>query len=61
MSTDRIKGEVVFICDDCDDHLETEESDFEAANKARQEAGWIARPIRGVWHNYCTVCKADHQ
>ena len=40
MALDRIHGEVVFICDTCDDSLATNEREFEDALVCLREAGW---------------------
>lgn len=57
MSIERIKNEIVFICDDCDDHLESGSGDFETANATRREEGWATRQIGGVWQNFCPGCR----
>lgn len=54
MAQDRIKGEIVFICDGCDDTLETGAQDFTEANDARRESGWRAELRRGVWLHLCS-------
>lgn len=62
MSTDRIQGEIVFICDGCDDTLETDAREFGDANEARKEAGWIAvppTPPHEVWQHFCPTCKKE--
>jgi hypothetical protein len=58
MSSERIKGDVVFICDDCDDALETDTGDFNEANLIRREAGWTALQDRanGDWRHRCDDC-----
>lgn len=58
MSSERIKGEVVFVCDDCDDILETGTYEFEMAHTIRREAGWSARQDRagGPWRRRCDDC-----
>lgn len=62
MSVQTIKGSVVFICDDCDDHLETNTDDFTASNRVRREAGWSARPVSGsVWEHNCVGCKGGYR
>lgn len=58
---DRQKGNrIVFECDGCDNTLETDETDFDAARVKFQEAGW--RSARGQgrnaqWEHYCPTCR----
>lgn len=59
MSSERIKGAVVFTCDDCDDVLEPDTGDFEMANAVRREEGWSARLDDGVWRHRCPDCAAQ--
>lgn len=58
MSTDRIKGKIVFACDGCDDHLETETDDFAEAGEVRRAAGWSARKHGDAWEHFCRECTA---
>lgn len=37
---DRIKGRIAFICDECQDGLETDDYEFDAALKTMNEMGW---------------------
>jgi hypothetical protein len=37
----RIKGKIAFVCDECDDGLETEEYELDRARKVFKEAGWL--------------------
>lgn len=59
MSVERINGEVVFICDVCDDALETETRYFEEANKIRKTCEWMAVLEDGKWLTYCPTCDRD--
>lgn len=57
MSVERIKGEVVFTCDRCDETLETGETDFNDARDRLEEEGWrTVIPPRGSqdWRHYCS-------
>lgn len=56
MSAERIKGEVVFICDDCDDALETGTGDFQAAQIELRSADWRAYKDDDVWRHICLDC-----
>lgn len=58
MSSERIKGEVVFTCDTCEETLETDVSDFDEANAARRSAGWGARLGAEGWEHICADCPA---
>ena len=40
MALDRIKGRIAFICDECQDGLETDEYELDEANEVAKEAGW---------------------
>lgn len=52
---DRQRGKIIFECDACGDTLETDESDFADANRARRDAGWAAVHVKGdEWAHYCS-------
>lgn len=53
---DRIHQRVVFICDDCDDTLETDEVALDDAVAVSRSRGWIARGGPGAWKHYCPDC-----
>lgn len=59
MSIDRIKGEIVFICDTCDEALESETSDFREANEVRRREGWGARQVDDEWQHLCDLCASS--
>lgn len=40
MVLDRIKGRIAFICDECQDGLETDEFDLEDAVRSAKQDGW---------------------
>ena len=40
MALDRIKGRIAFICDECQDGLETDEFDLEDAVRSAKQDGW---------------------
>jgi len=58
MSIERIKGCIAFVCDNCDEGLETEERDFAAAREATAAEGWIVRRLRGEWKHFCSAACA---
>lgn len=57
MSLDRIKGSIVFICDTCDDSLDTESQDFIVAREQLRETGWKTfRNQDGDYAHKCSGC-----
>lgn len=60
MSIDRIHQNVIFVCDSCDDTLDTETSDFKEANQARIDAGWRTILTGGdLYEHFCLTCKRN--
>lgn len=57
MTVERIKGEIVFVCDACDEHLETGSDDFKRAGRARQDEGWRAESTGNKWRHLCPTCR----
>lgn len=58
MSSDRQYGKVIFICNKCEEHIETNERDFDKALAHIKREGWT--PVRwpdGAWRHYCGDCK----
>lgn len=53
MTIERIKGCIAFICDNCDEGLETEEESFAAAREAMAGEGWIIRKRGDEWAHFC--------
>jgi hypothetical protein len=65
---DRIKGRIAFICDECQDGLETDEYELPEATKVMKEQGWRNVPVTAGVHphpklksgakfiNYCPNC-----
>jgi hypothetical protein len=66
MAIDRIKGKIVFLCDDCGvSFFETGESDFDLAIQTFREdeegKKWeTTKDDDGQWVNYCPDCKEAH-
>lgn len=67
MALDRIKGRIAFICDECQDGLETDEFELEEANRVAKQEGWknVRRedwpynpPKTKPGAKYFNVCKA---
>lgn len=59
MALDRVHGDVVFICDTCDETLDTGEHEFEDARVVLREAGWQTRRERGDWLHECPGCQKE--
>lgn len=62
MSVDRIKGEVVFICNGCDDTLETGTRNYGEAHEVRKDESWSAippEPLMDNWQHFCPDCKKE--
>jgi hypothetical protein len=54
---DRQHGEVIFVCDNCDDILRTGEDEFELAMNELREAGWSNERIGREWLHLCGACQ----
>lgn len=55
---DHQHGKIVFECDACGDTLETDTNDFNEANTARRDAGWLAEKVGRDWLHFCSErCK----
>ena len=50
-------GNIIFICDDCEDEFDSGEQDFKEALDEAKDAGWIARNVAGEWMHFCEDCK----
>lgn len=60
MSIERQKGRIIWVCDACGDHLETDTSDFQEAREAMRAEGWFSRlNPDDDWEHYCNdrVCR----
>lgn len=57
MSLDRIKGDIVWTCDECDDTLETSTDDFAEARNDLRAAGWATTKEGEDWVHKCPDCK----
>lgn len=56
----REAGEIVFICDGCNDALETGERDFDDALAVfRDNPGWQVRRQGNDWQHYCPDCRLN--
>lgn len=53
MTMDKQHGKYIFICDTCDDTLETNEDDFHAAVAVSKREGWKAKRIGDQWSHSC--------
>ena len=54
---DRQFGKIIFVCDDCDDTLCTDENEFEPARQAFRDAGWKAELVGREWVHLCGACQ----
>lgn len=54
---ERIHGLVVFMCDECDDELETETSDFTEARQMLDREGWRTSKVGDEWVHHCPDCR----
>lgn len=63
---DRIKGRIAFICDECQDGLETDEHEFDEAKKVAADLGWKNIHIDNLPYNapklqsgvkFANICK----
>lgn len=66
MSVDRQHGKLLFICDECGDHIDTGETEWIDALKVMREAHWgrRARAVRidndtKQWVHLCQDCDAN--
>lgn len=58
MAIDRQHGYYVFICDECDDELDTNKSDFYEALEAIKTEGWVVKRNDDDtdWMHICNEC-----
>jgi hypothetical protein len=56
MTVDRQKGNIIFECDACNETLETNTSNWDAAMNMLRHGGWKARKEDEEWVHYCDKC-----
>lgn len=57
MTMDRQKGQIVFMCDECDTIIETVTRDFDEARAYLRANGWQAHTEDGeTWTHTCESC-----
>lgn len=58
MSQEKVKGEIVFTCDNCEDIFETQEQDFRTAVSSLKGEGWkiVKNDETNQWEHYCPDC-----
>jgi hypothetical protein len=56
MGVDRQKGDVVFVCDACNEVLETNTSDWDSALNMLRRQHWRSRKEDDEWVHYCDKC-----
>lgn len=54
---DRADGDIVFICDGCEDWLYTETNDFCDAQDVLREMNWRTSKVDDKWEHRCPSCK----
>lgn len=63
MTLERIKGHIVWLCNSCEDELETDTSDFGTALETLRGASWSIRAQQetqrkpGEWLHFCPTCQ----
>lgn len=55
MTTDRIKGQLVFECDNCGETSQDNNNFIEAWNELKDD-GWKTRKFGSDWNHYCPKC-----
>ncbi len=55
---DRQQNLIIFICDSCDEFLETETDDFQEALSVLRSNNWTAKKA-GEWQHICDNCRED--
>jgi hypothetical protein len=53
---DRVDGELVFHCDECQEFFESNEGEFSVAWGNAKRDGWTVRKIGNDWHHTCQEC-----
>ena len=56
MSIERYGRQFTPVCDYCGERLPGSER-FDDAVRAKQEAGWESRKVKGEWEDICTDCQ----
>ena len=57
MTIERDRESITFVCDECDDELCFEATDFSDAWAEAKDSGWKAeRDLDGIWTHTCEVC-----
>ena len=70
---DRQKGNIIFKCDGCDEVLDTETSNFDAAVNLLNREDWRSKKVirsaasssrpddkKDEWNHYCSRCKKSY-
>lgn len=57
---ERQHGEIIFVCDGCQESLVTGTGDFDNALAVLKDSnGWKIRRRGGEWEHYCPDCNTD--
>lgn len=55
---ERNGGQVVVVCDGCDERFNAESDDFQGVIEQAKQDGWRVRPDGdGGWEHHCSSCK----
>ena len=52
-------GTISFVCDECPEHLDTEQDDFGRAWAFAKSQGWRSFQVAGQWCHGCPSCVED--
>lgn len=62
MSIERYKGDIQFICDECEEsELDSNTSDFQEALEVLKMNSWTYLNIDGEWVHICPNCNPDDE
>lgn len=57
ISRNKFDDDVIFMCDECGNEIDTHISDFKSALNHIQQSGWINKNENGKeWSHYCPSC-----
>ncbi len=55
-------NDILFICNNCNDKLETDTDQFPDALVTLKQEGWLAtKDGQGNWVHYCDCCREDYE
>ena len=59
MSIERQYGKIIFICDTCEESLETKTDDWNEARAKMQAEGWRSKKYGVDWVHGCERCGVE--